>query len=233
VRCLENPRLRVVVTTPDGEPIEGATVEVTELGTKKKTDSDGVADFGSVKPGDFTFRASNDGFSAPPPAVRSSFVAAPGGGSGTVGDAPGASGKVAVKDTRATGKANLAPAAGPVRKINAIQPGTASLRNDKVKLDPSEPLSSSSADPDFAKDKNPPFVLIRGSDPVTLVAETSPPDQKVKWSVDPARGNTEARPGITVNDDGSATLATDKTGAWLLTTRTVLTSRTTARPPAT
>src|SRR5439155_6492283 len=91
------------------------------------------------------------------------------------------------------------------------------LRNEKQKLEDSDPMTSRSAEKDLDKKKNPPFVLIRGGDTLHLVAETNPPGQKVTWAVEPNHANTGALPGILTRSDGSASLSTDATGPFSVT----------------
>jgi len=90
------------------------------------------------------------------------------------------------------------PPNGPVSRIRAVQPGTGGIRNSSRHLEDNDLPDSASTIPDLGLNK--PVVLIRGSVPVRLTAETSPPGQKVNWTVVPNE-NAESKPELTTTGD--------------------------------
>jgi hypothetical protein len=218
IRMLENGRLGIRAVTPQNEPIVNAMVQVQGLG-QRLTDEDGLAYFGTVPDGDFTFQVSKDGFEP----LKSQTLSSGKGVSDTVSEAGGggAEGDAVVKEKRTDAAVTLVPTKKPVVatvvQINARQVGSLGTNPPKKQLPHFTPLPPLPASTSPSSDliANPPVVLIRGSHPVRLTADTNPPGQVVTWQVIPNQS-----PGPAPNIDPKQTLGNGTIEAELSTAAT-------------
>lgn len=215
VRCLETAALKMFVTTTDGVPIEGATVNVTGLG-ELKSDPDGVADFGLVKPGEFDFRVVKNDF-VPVQGVSKDSSSGLVGGSSLFADIislnDSSNGKVLVANRKAKPVATLNAKVAPtvVKSINATLRGTFSTRTPLPKSLGVRSLASSSSSVSTPIDA---VVLVRCDAEAELEAVTEPPGQSVTWAV-VANQSSATPPAITPILGGTkANLKLDKAGSF-------------------
>lgn len=215
VRCLETAALKMFVTTTDGVPIQGATVNITGLG-ELKSNPDGVADFGLVKPGEFDFRVAKNDF-LPVQGVSKESSSSLAGGPSLFADIislnDSANGKVLVANRKAKPAAVLNAKTGPtiVKSINATIRGTFSTRTSVSKSLGVKSLPSSSSNANTPIDS---VVLVRCDVEVELEAVTEPPGQSVTWAV-VANQSSATPPAITPSlGSTKANLKLDKAGSF-------------------
>ncbi len=218
VRCLETSALKMFITTTDGIPIEGATVNVNGIG-ELKSDADGVADFGLVKPGEFDFRVTKTEFVADKGVTKDSASSALVGGSNSsffadiISLNDSANGKVLVANRKAKPVATLNAKVAPtiVKSIKASIRGTFSTRTSLTKTLGVKSLSSSSSNASTPIDA---VVLVRCDAELELEAVTEPPGQSVNWAVVPNQSSATP-PAITPILGGTkANLKFDKAGSF-------------------
>lgn len=210
VRCLETGALVMFVSTTDGAPIEGATVNVTGVG-EIKSDPDGVADFGLVKPGQYDFKVAKNDF-LPVSGVSTSSEKSSSFASDIISLSDSANGKVLVANRKAKPSATLNSKTAPtiIKEVKATLPGTRSFRNNSDFLAPNT-LRSSNSDSSTPID---PVVLVRSDLEITLEAITEPAGQPVTWSV-VANQSPGTPPAVTPEAGGTkARVKTDQTGSF-------------------
>ena len=233
LQLLEDGILAIRVETPEGDGIPDAKVSVSGL-PDKLTDDDGVAYFGSVPDGNYTFSASKDGFvlvtgtNSQPPANQNqssqSLVGSesPASTGETVGAPAGdpAADKVTVADRRVDAKIQLKPPAPPpvpkVIRIEALQLGTPSLRTPSRKLDTNTLRPSTSSDQDLKANK--PVVLLKGSEALRLTAITDPPGMSVTWEIT-QNETTQPVPDFNPKAGSQTEVKTDKVGSFAVAAR--------------
>ena len=218
VRCLETAALKVFITTTDGVPIEGAIVNVNGIG-ELKSDPDGVADFGLVKPGEFDFRATKADFVPDKGVTKDSASSSLVGGSDSsffadvISLNDSANGKVLVANRKAKPVATLNAKKAPtvIKEIKGQLPGTRGLRSPATNGLPPSILPSSNSDSSTPVDA---VTLIRSDLELTLEAITEPPGQPVTWSVVPNQSPATA-PAFTPDAGGTKVqVKTDRSGSF-------------------
>jgi outer membrane protein OmpA-like peptidoglycan-associated protein len=227
VQLLEDGILAIRVETPEGDGIPDAKVSVSRL-PDRLTDDDGVAYFGSVPDGDYTFSASKNGFelvTAADSRQKSKSSQSIVGSGQPVGDTVGdpAADKVTVADRRVDGTVKLkkppAPPPPPVPKVVRIegrQIGTHSLRLPSNKLGDNTLRASTSSDQDLNTNK--PVVLLKGSEFLQLTAITDPPGASVVWEITQNQ-TTQPIPDFDPKSGPEIEVKTDKVGSFAVAAR--------------